>query len=88
MKRVYLFPFLLFLTSCSQEEIFDEIINKVENSEEHINSIWFERQSDDGNWDKVILVFGWDDDISNCEIIKETYEEKYPRNNYRCNPVK
>tara|TARA_B100000242_G_C42672184_1_gene315219 strand:- start:238 stop:501 length:264 start_codon:yes stop_codon:yes gene_type:complete len=85
----YLAFFLMFsLVSCSQEEVFDEIINTVEDSEEHINSIWFERQSGDGNWDKVVLVFGWDDDISNCEIIRQTYEQKYPMSNFRCNPVK
>ena len=88
MKKIYLFSFFLFLTSCSQEKVFDEIINTVENSEDHINSIWFERQSGDGNWDKVVLVFGWDDDISNCEIIKQTYVKKYPSTNFRCNPVK
>ena len=85
----YLAIFLMFsLVSCSQDEVFDEIINTVEDSEEHINSIWFERQSGDGNWDKVVLVFGWDDDISNCEIIRQTYEQKYPMSNFRCNPVK
>ena len=88
-KKGLIFLSLFLLMSCSVDKD-EELSDLIENNENHKDSVWFEQESSlyPGEWDKVVLVFGWIDDQVECERIKETYEEKYPKTNYRCNPVK
>ena len=90
MKKIIISISSLFLlVSCSIEDK-DELTSFVESSNSQKDSVWMEQEdrSVSGKWYKVLLVFGWIDDETECERIVQQYKETYPEINYRCNPVK
>jgi len=88
-KILGIFCVLSFAISCSVEQD-DKLIHLVETSNQYKDSVWMEQEDrlTSGEWYKVLLVFGWIDDETECKRIIENYKKTYPEINYRCNPVK
>lgn len=52
------------------------------------NGYWFEMQNSlDGQWDPVILVFGYADDRSVCDWLVKIGHDENPGRQFRCNAV-
>ena len=47
-------------------------------------SYWLEMQHSFGQWDKMILVFGYVDDRPPCNLIQEVAAEDTPNRQFRC----
>ena len=68
-----------------------ELVNAVQSTEHANGSYWLEQQSlmAPDEWDKVMLIFGWMDDETNCEYTRYLFAEVVnPNINWRCSPVK
>jgi hypothetical protein len=48
------------------------------------SDVWLEMMGVFGDWDKVVLFFGFMDDYTNCEELKEYNQRKYPKKKFRC----
>ncbi len=67
-----------------------ELVNAVQSTEHANGSYWLEQKSlmAPDEWDKVMLIFGWMDDETNCEHARYLFEEIInPNINWRCSPV-
>ena len=47
-------------------------------------SYWLEMKNVIGQWDKMILVFGYVDDREPCRLIKEFAEKNAPERQFQC----
>jgi len=48
---------------------------------------WLEKQSlMTGEWDRIVLVFGYADDYEACQELRDLLSAKYPEHRYRCLP--
>ncbi|WP_417263797.1 hypothetical protein [Celeribacter sp.] len=50
---------------------------------------WLEMQNAFGEWEKMMLIFGYADpgDLATCEAVTTFAQEANPNRAYRCNPV-
>ena len=99
MKKLLLILICFFVFSC-KEETYTERSEKLEKvvSENFKNSVWLEKKSrvgdfgvsvePDEEWLKTILIYGYFDNQINCNLIKSNFEEEYPQDTFRCNPVR
>ena len=97
MKRILIILICFFVYSC-EEKSYTEKSEKLEKevSKNFEKSVWLEKKSrvgefgvsTDEEWIKTILIFGYFDNQINCDLIKSNFEEKYPKETFRCNPVK
>jgi hypothetical protein len=77
---------IYLLSSCDKDNEA-EIVDAVEKVEYADDAYWLETQGMiDPEWDKVILVFGFVDDYTNCDDIAEYFTNSYG-GNYRCTKV-
>ena len=73
----------------SQEQVGGERIlefvaeNRVGGSPDH----WFQVKNAMGEWERVILVFGYADDSSVCMDLVDMARREAPRTEYRCVPA-
>tara|TARA_B100001057_G_scaffold412252_1_gene428266 strand:+ start:3075 stop:3374 length:300 start_codon:yes stop_codon:yes gene_type:complete len=99
MKKLLMILICLFVYSCKEKSQTErsEKLEKVV-SENFKNSVWLEKKSRvgefgvsvelDEEWLKTILIFGYVDNQLNCNSIKSNFEEEYPQDTFRCNPVR
>ena len=92
MKKLFLFSFVI-LSGCndsSYSSMDDSFINYVEDNAMMEGAVWLEQSQffDNDVFDKTMLVYGYYDDMENCQIIKKAMQEAEPKLSYRCNPVR
>lgn len=51
------------------------------------NATWLEMLNVFGDWEKVMLVFGYANNFSACESVRQFASSENPSRSYRCNPV-
>ena len=83
---------LLILSGCNDSSYSskeDSFINYIENNSMMEGAVWLEQSqfSDSAEFDKTMLVFGYYDDMENCQIIKRAMEKVQPAIRYRCKSV-
>jgi len=92
MRKILILTFLI-LSGCNDSSYSyddDSFINYVEDNPMMEGAVWLEQSqfSDNATFDKTILVYGYYDDMKNCQTIKKAMQEAELRLIYRCNPVK
>ena len=67
----------------------DSFVEQVEDSSMMKGAVWLEQSQffDSAEFDKTMLVFGYYDDMENCQIIKTAMEQAQPKLSYRCRSV-
>ena len=83
---------LLVLGGCNDSSYSSKeitFINAVEDNSMMEGAVWLEQSqfSNNAEFDKTILVFGYYDDMENCQIIKKAMGEVQPQLSYRCRSV-
>lgn len=92
MKR--LLPALvlpLALVGCAKKESFVDgaarLTKFVQETPIGQSDSWLEKQSlMTGEWDRIVLVFGYVDDYEACQELRDLLSAKYPEHRYRCLP--
>ena len=83
---------LLLLVGCNDSSYSSKeitFIDSVENNSMMEGAVWLEQSqfSNNAEFDKTMLVFGYYDDMENCQIIKKAMQEAQPKLSYRCRTV-
>ena len=80
--------FLIFYSTGCEKSVSDRIDDfSTHISENRIGKtpdVWLEMMGVFGDWDKVVLFFGFNDDYTNCEELKEHNQRKFPEKKFRC----
>ena len=90
LARIFVTGILLPLLGCEEDitEQKSELASYVENNPiGGVQDFWLEQQSPLSNkWGKVILIFGFTDDLGACQELVELYKplDELP---YRCTPA-
>ena len=84
---------LLVLGGCNDSSYSSKantFIDSVENNSMMEGAVWLEQSqfSNNAEFDKTMLVFGYYDDMENCQIIKKAMQEAQPKLSYRCRSTK
>ena len=94
MVRIFILAAsLLLLAGCQEPHkatAQEEALVTLAANEYLEGAVWLEQLSVLGQWDKVVLIFGWYDDQTNCELIRDHFNEVIivpVKREYRCTPV-
>ena len=88
--------FFLFFTGLTSTSVADEyskdleaLTSTVRSNQLTKNGYWLEMKNAFGEWEKMILVFGYYDpgDEAACATIQELATRDSPNRKFRCNPV-
>lgn len=94
IKKLFFLTSMLIIISCSNENSYDdsyeEFVESIDSNPMMEGAVWLEQSQffDDSKYDKTILIFGYYDDMENCEIIRKAMEEVQPKLKYRCRYAK
>ena len=80
---------LLASAGHSQEGGQADLTDHVRSNEITRNGYWFELHNVSGNWEKVMLIYGYagDGNEQECAVVLEAFEALYPASPFRCNSV-
>ena len=99
MRKVIFIVGLLLTTNVFADSDYDFYINLDENQKKFISyienspmgkrAVWLEQRSDFGyeEWEKVVLVFGYLDDYTNCKDIEKLFGQIHDGFAFRCNII-
>ena len=84
---------LLVLAGCNDSSYSskeDSFVEHIKDNSMMEGAVWLEQSqfSNTAEFDKTILVFGYYDDMENCQIIKKAMQEAQPKLSYRCRSTK
>ena len=83
MRHIYALALSAFLAACTHNPL-----GTGEPLADPDNGYWFEMQNSiNGQWDPVILVFGYADDQSVCDWLVSVGHEENPGRQFRCAAV-
>ena len=79
------------LFGCSRKESFtdgaERLTKFIQEKPIGQSDTWLEKQSlMSGEWDRIVLIFGYMDDSEACQEVRELLALKYPEHRYRCVP--
>ena len=88
---ILLFAFRLtpfHLLAQSSYEAIEEAMESIQRNQS-TQLYWFEKESTifEGLWIKTILIFGYPDNLTPCEFIRDAAKKDIPSQNFRCTPV-
>ena len=88
---------MFFGTGCAVPAAADDYRNQVQKLERDVTTnpltqdgYWLEMKNVMGEWEKMLLVFGYagDGDLAACKQITAYASSESPQRIFRCNPVK
>lgn len=92
MRPTSLLAALLFLSGCSDRETYEDQYNTFVTDVESnkmggAQDYWIEMQNVFGEWEKTGLIFGYGNDLEECEKAITGLQQENSGRQYRCNPA-
>jgi hypothetical protein len=90
IKTAIIFGLALFIWGCQPDKkgATDEIIEFVNSEIKDENKYWFKMKNRiDGSWNPVILVFGYVDNATICDLLLEYAEKNSPDVAFKCEAI-
>jgi hypothetical protein len=77
------------LVAQSYEQNLSRLVDHVNSNTSLQGAYWLEMQNAFGEWEKMMLIFGYADpgDQAACEAVTTLTRKQNPTGKYRCNPV-